>query len=477
MWPAYLTALVLLAIYGAHRLVLIAQYWRRARGAEPVAPELGSVRPIVTVQLPIFNERYVAARLIDAVVALDWPRDRLEIQVLDDSTDDTADICAERVCALRAAGFDIDHLRRARRDGFKAGALAEGLRRARGSLLLILDADFLPPPDLLQRTLGHFADPNIGMVQVRWEHINRDYSPLTRVQALLLDGHFVVEQSVRARTGKLFNFNGTAGVWRREAIEQAGGWQHDTLTEDLDLSYRALLRGWRFEYLLGVAAPAELPVDMNAFKSQQFRWAKGSVQVARKLLGRLFASDLPRPVKIEAFFHLTQNVPYLITLVLALLAVPALALRDRHGLSESLAVDLPLLVLTTGTIVAYCVTSQRALRAESPWRVGLRVPMLIAVTAGICVNQARAVIEGLCGLESDFVRTPKHGIVARGQAWRRARYRGARSLVPLAELALAGYFAFAVVCAIAAGRPLALPILGLFFAGFAYVGVRSLLRL
>ena len=370
----------------------------------------------------------------------------------------------------RARGLDIVHLHRADRSGFKAGALEAGLACARGELVLVLDADFVPAPSLLRAVVGHFDDPCVGMVQVRWEHINRQHSSLTRVQALLLDGHFVVEQVVRSRTGRFFNFNGTAGIWRRAAITAAGGWHHDTLTEDLDLSYRALLAGWDFVYVLGHAAPAELPVDMNAFKSQQFRWAKGSIQVARKLLPAVLRADLPRRVKLEAAVHLTQNVPYLLTLLLVLLSVPALALREQ----QSLWLHIPMLAGTAITLGAYCITSQTALAVDRWWRVVLRLPWLVAITVGICVNQARAVIEGVIGHQSPFVRTPKLGATAAKPSWwRTAHYRGARSLVPVAELSLAVYLGVASALVMADGRPTAAPFLALACAGFVYVGVRS----
>jgi len=471
-WIAYLVVLALLALFGMHRLWLTVSYWRGGRGLAST-PELPAELPTVTVQLPLFNELYVARRLIDAVAELDWPRDRLEIQILDDSTDETSELCRRRAAELRAAGFDVTHLHRRDRHGFKAGALQAGLSRSRGDLILVLDADFLPPRDLLRNVVGHFRDPSVGMVQVRWEHLNRDFSALTRIQALLLDGHFVVEQSVRSRTGRFFNFNGTAGIWRREAIEGAGGWHCDTLTEDLDLSYRALLAGWRFEYLVGLAAPAELPVHMNAFKSQQFRWAKGSIEVARKLLPRVMRAPVPFRVKLEAFFHLTQNVPYLLTLLLVLLVVPVLAIREWQFQPW---LDLPLLVGTTGVLAGYCLTSQRVLSREGALRVLLRLPVLVAVTAGISVNQTRAVLEGAIGHRSEFVRTPKHGITARGQSWLDKKYRGLRSLVPFAELALALYLLVAFTAVVAAGRWTAMPILGVFAAGFAYVGTLSLLR-
>lgn len=490
-WTAYWAILVLLGVYAGHRLFLIGLYWSTARDLRVTRspPPLPDELPTVTVQLPLFNEMYVAARLIDAVAALDWPIDRLQIQVLDDSTDETSDICRERARSLTALGYDVEHLHRTDRTGFKAGALEAGLASAKGDYILILDADFVPPSSLLRETVGHLCgDPDLGMVQVRWEHLNRRSNALTRVQALLLDGHFVVEQSVRARTGRFFNFNGTAGLWRRQAIIDAGGWQHDTLTEDLDLSYRALLRGWRFEYLLGRSAPAELPADVNGFKSQQFRWAKGSVQVARKLLFSLLRADVPARVKIDGFFHLTQNVPYLLTLTLVLLSVPALALRPA-GPSEFLWLHLPASLVTLATLGAYCVTSQRAL-THDPWWALAQVPMLIAVTVGICVNQSRAVIEGALGKPSEFVRTPKHGLTDRSEGragsagegphrahrWRAMKYRGVRDLIPIAELAMGLYMGFALLLMTLEQRFWGLPFFFLLALGFTYIGVGSVLR-
>lgn len=473
-WIAYLITLGLLATYGAHRLTLTIRYWRtrsQEQPPRPLPPEL----PVVTVQLPLFNERCVAERLIDAVVALDWPRERLQIQVLDDSTDETTSLCGAKIAHLRAAGHEIEHLHRKERTGFKAGALEAGLQRAMGKILLVLDADFVPPPQLLRDTVGCFEDPDVGMVQVRWEHLNRESDLLTRLQALLLDGHFVIEQTARARSGLFFNFNGTAGLWRREAIEQAGGWHHDTLTEDLDLSYRALLHGWRFVYMPQHMAPAELPADVNAFKSQQFRWAKGSVQVARKLLPRILRAPVPLRVKMEAFLHLTQNVPYLMTLVLLLLTGPALVLQPA-GTTESLWIHLPMLLGTGTTLGTYCVISQRAL-GRSVMRTLLHLPALIAVAAGISVNQARAVVEGAIGHASEFVRTPKRGLTGVQRCKRGKSYRGLRNLTYLAELALAAYCAGFLVILAASGRLVTAIPLALFAAGLTYIGIRSVFRL
>jgi cellulose synthase/poly-beta-1,6-N-acetylglucosamine synthase-like glycosyltransferase len=472
-WATYLVALFLLAVYGAHRLFLTIQYWRVRDRGRPAAA-LPAALPVVTVQLPLFNERYVAARLIDGVASLDWPRDRLQIQVLDDSTDDTSAICRDKVEALRRAGYDAEHLHRADRAGFKAGALAQGLASARGEFLLILDADFLVPPDLLRNTIGHFADAAVGMVQVRWGHINRAHNVLTRIQALLLDSHFVIEQTARARSGRLFNFNGTAGVWRRETILDAGGWQHDTLTEDLDLSYRALLRGWRFVYLDDQVAPAELPADANAFKSQQYRWAKGSIEVARKLLPQVLRSSLRPAVKLEAFFHLTQNVPYLLTALLLLAAGPALVLRQGTT-TDMLWLHAPMLLVTAVTFGAYCVVSQRAL-GRSVWKTLLLLPALVAIIAGISLNQARAVLEGALGQPSAFVRTPKQGGTEPRAARPRARYRSPRSLIALAESALAVHFCIFLALACLGGLWASAVSMALFACGFAYVGTRSLQR-
>ncbi|MCG8417015.1 MAG: glycosyltransferase [Proteobacteria bacterium] len=500
-WMAYWTVLAILGLYGGHRLFLTVQCRRCPSSVadRPPSPSPSDELPMVTVQLPLYNERYVAERLIDAVAALDWPRTRLEIQILDDSTDDTTARCQARAAGLRAAGYTVELLHRSERKGYKAGALEAGLGRARGELVLILDADFVPPVELLRHTIGYFSDPDVALVQVRWDHLNREASTLTRVQALILDGHFAVEQKARHATGRYFNFNGTAGIWRREAVEQAGGWHHDTLTEDLDLSYRALLAGWRFVYLTHTAAPAELPMGVTAFKSQQFRWAKGSIQVARKLLPRVLRAPVSTRIKLEAFFHLTQNLPYLATLALVLLYVPALILRPSSAV-EALALHVPSLGLAAITLGVYCTTSQRVLGRGS-WRALTRLPALIAITVGICVNQSRAVIEGALGHRSPFVRTPKCGVISRqalrseantehsgrskptGTARRGVRrklaglpYRGLRDLTPIAEIALAMYFAAFAGLAAVDGRWSVIPVLLLFCAGFAYVGALSALR-
>jgi len=464
---AYLVVLGLLAVYGLHRAHLVYLYLRH-RARDTAGPTRRFTEPpIVTVQLPLYNERYVSERLIDAVARLRWPVDRLEIQVLDDSTDETSAICARKVADLRERGFDAKHLQRPGRAGFKAGALEHGLASARGELLLVFDADFVPGPDVLERAVDLFTDERVAMVQLRWDHLNRSYSLLTATQALLLDAHFVVEHGARFRSGRFFNFSGTAGLWRKAAIVDAGGWQHDTLTEDMDLSYRAQLRGWRFVFLEDSTVPAELPVEMSAFKSQQFRWAKGQMQVARKLLPAVLASDLPLRVKLEAFFHLTNNVAYALLLLVCVLALPNL-----WAWRAPAVVDGPLFAGASLAMAVFYALSQRGV-AGGPLHALVRLPCVMALCAGLAVNQARAVVEALVGRESDFVRTPKHGVVARRQRWANLDYRGARSLTSVAEILLFGYCLVAAALAAAVGHWLTVPFLVIFSLGFGYVGALS----
>jgi cellulose synthase/poly-beta-1,6-N-acetylglucosamine synthase-like glycosyltransferase len=473
---AYLVVFIALAVYGFHRSQLVFLYYRyRSQRPEPLGrlPEL----PKVTVQLPLFNEMYVASRLLDSVAKIRYPRELFEIQVLDDSTDETQEICKKKVEELRERGLDISYVHRTDRTGFKAGALENGLKTAKGEFILVFDADFLPEPDILERTIHFFSDPKIGMVQVRWDHLNRDYSTLTQMQALMLDGHFIIEHTARHRSGRFFNFNGTGGIWRRSAIHDAGGWQHDTLTEDMDLSYRAQLRGWRFVYLPDVVSPAELPVEMNSFKSQQFRWAKGSIQVAKKLLPTILRSDVPFRVKLEAFFHLTNNFAYPLLLLLSLLLLPNLLVRTHHGLREVVLIDLPLFFGTTLSVAAFYITSQREIDRQGWLRTLKRLPLMMSLGIGLCINQTRAVLEALMARQSgEFVRTPKHGVVARVERWSTKKYRAAKTIVPALEISFAAYFGLAMLLAMKNGHWLSMPFLLLFFVGYAYVGVLSVFQ-
>ncbi len=474
----YFAILICLSVYGVHRTYLVYLYTRYRRnvpasGDRKTGNELHRALPYVTVQLPIYNEMYVAERLISAVAAFDYPPTRLEIQVLDDSTDETCQIAQRAVEHWVKRGRDIHYLPRRLRTGFKAGALAAGLRHAKGELIAIFDADFVPSPDFLRRSVPAFIDPHIGMVQARWEHLNRDYSLLTRVQAMLLDAHFVLEHGARNRAGCFFNFNGTAGIWRRVAIESAGGWHHDTLTEDLDLSYRAQLEGWRFRFLPDVPAPAELPVEVNAFKVQQHRWVKGSVQTCRKLLPAVLRAELPGRIKLEAALHLTANFNYLLMTALALVVVPVLFIRQSMEMNGLLLVELPLFGAATLSVVNFYAVSQRELRAD--WLARLKyIPALIALGIGLSVNNTRAVLGALSASRGDFARTPKYGVTQRSDGWTTKRYRQMGQMQPFVEIGLGFYFTAAVLYAVSVGMLASLPFLMLFQMGFLFTGLLSL---
>jgi cellulose synthase/poly-beta-1,6-N-acetylglucosamine synthase-like glycosyltransferase len=467
----YYLVLAALAVYGAHRILMVRLYYRHRQDAPHPAGELLPL-PRVTVQLPIYNEVYVVERLIEAAAAIDYPRELLEIQVLDDSTDETLDIAARAVARHRARGLDISHITRPTRDGYKAGALQAGLAIAKGEFLAIFDADFVPRPDVLRQALPYFSTPAVGMVQARWDHLNRDYSLLTRIQSIFLDGHFVIEHTARNRSGRFFNFNGTAGLWRRRCLEDAGGWQSDTLTEDLDASYRAQLAGWSFVYLKDLVVPAEVPVDMNGFKSQQHRWAKGSIQTGRKLLPAIFRSRFPLKVKIEAFFHLTNNVSYLFVVILALLIVPAIIIRERIGWRRVAILDFPLFFGATFSFIAFYVSSQKEIGRG--WKSTLRcMPFLMSLGIGLSVNNLHAVLEGLFDRKSEFTRTPKYRIEGGSGEWRSKKYRAGANYSLVGEVLLAGYFLGATIFAAAQNYWVGVPFLLVFFNGFAYTALLS----
>src|SRR3954447_12122124 len=402
----YMSVLIGLSAYGIHRYVIIYLFLKhRKRSAVPAGrfEEL----PNVTMQLPIFNEVYVVERLLRSVSEIDYPKDRLHIQVLDDSTDDTRELTASCVSELRSRGFNAELIHRSDRTGFKAGALETGLGTAQGDFVCILDADFVPQPDLLKRTIHFFTDPKVGMIQTRWGHLNRGYSLLTRVQAMFLDGHLLLEQTARSRSGRFFNFNGTAGLWRRTCIQDAGGWQHDTLTEDLDLSYRAQLNGWRFIFLADLVTPAELPVDMNGFKSQQHRWTKGSIQTCTKLLPTVWRAKLPLLIKLEATAHLTSNFAYLLLFFLCILLQPSMGgMGHGPGNWRTLLVDIAVFFSASAPAAVFYVCCQRELYPKSWVKEVMLMPALIALGIGLAVNNARAVLEALVGHQSEFTRTP-----------------------------------------------------------------------
>jgi cellulose synthase/poly-beta-1,6-N-acetylglucosamine synthase-like glycosyltransferase len=471
---AYFFVLVILAVYGWHRYYLVYLYMRN-KDRQPVPNGVLERLPMVTIQLPIYNEMYVTDRLIDAVCQIDYPRDLLEIQVLDDSTDETRGIAQRAVDRHAARGIDITYIHRVDRTGYKAGALEGGLRTAKGEYVAIFDADFIPPADFLIRTVPFFADPAIGMVQARWGHINQDYSLLTKIQSILLDGHFVLEHGGRNRAGHFFNFNGTAGIWRRSAIADAGGWQHDTLTEDLDLSYRAQLRGWKFVFLPDLIAPAEVPVEMNAFKSQQHRWAKGSVQTCLKVLPRILASNLPVAVKAEAFFHLTANFNYPLMCVLSVLMAPSMVIRYNMGWYEMLLIDIPLFFAATASVANFYMVCQRELHRD--WLTRAKyLPFLMSIGIGLAVNNTRAVVEAVFRKESEFTRTPKYHVETQADEWLGKKYRQSFIVQPVVELTLGLYFTATVFYALGNGIYGTIPFLVLFQIGFLYTGLLSIMQ-
>lgn len=471
----YFLLLVVLAIFGAHRYYNLSIYLKtRNQKIEPKGyfEEL----PPVTVQIPVYNEKYVIARVIDAVCRLDYPKEKLQIQVLDDSTDDTTAIAAEKVRFYKAQGFDIELYHRNHRKGYKAGALEDGLKVAKGDFIAIFDADFVPPRDFLKKIIHYFTDPKVGMVQARWGHINRSTNLLTKVQSIFLDGHFLIEHVARNRSGRFFNFNGTAGIWRKEAIFDAGGWEHDTLTEDIDLSYRAQMKGWKFIYLPEIVVPAELPVDIHAFKTQQHRWAKGAMQVAKKLLPVIFRSNLRFDIKAEAFFHMCGNIAYLLMVPFSLLVFPVMLLRRGLGLEKLIIIDAPLFILATASVGAFYLVTIKDLYKDWPSMVKY-LPALMAIGIGLAVNNAWAVVEALLDKPSEFERTPKYGIVSEKQDWRRKIYKGRRTWVTWIELLLAVYFNFAVYSAIKHGVFVSLPFVMLFQYGYTYMATLSIIQM
>jgi cellulose synthase/poly-beta-1,6-N-acetylglucosamine synthase-like glycosyltransferase len=435
-------------IYSAHRWLVLWRAWRDGRDARVPAPAHPASQehvrrwPTVTVQLPVYNEPRVVRRLIAAAAALDYPRELLEIQVLDDSTDGTSSLAAREAELQRARGVDVRHMKRGVRDGHKAGALAGGLDRARGELVAVFDADFLPAPDFLRRLVPRFDDPGIGMAQARWTHLNRPETLLTAAQAVMLDAHFLLEHETRARRGLYFNFNGTAGLWRRSCIVDAGGWRNDTLTEDLDLSYRAQLRGWRLAYDSSVEVPGELPADIAALKSQQRRWARGSIQTARRVLPKLIRRPLPLALKLEAFVHLTGNAAYPLLLLLGLLMLPLMSSLGHPA--DVWMIQLAVVLLGALPVALFLIQGQR--RAGRPARrIALEVPAAFALGIGLSFNNALAVIRGLGPRLGEWERTPKSG--SRGERLAAPRERAGWRNAGAAELALAAYFVLTAAAA------------------------------
>jgi cellulose synthase/poly-beta-1,6-N-acetylglucosamine synthase-like glycosyltransferase len=486
-WPvttflvAWVTILVVVCAYGVHRWSLVYLYYKHRRNLPKLQACFADL-PRVTIQLPMYNEQFVARRIIENTCKIDYPKDKLQIQVLDDSTDDTVQIAGDAVVEMRGQGFDIQYIHRTNRQGYKAGALCEGLKTATGEFVAIFDADFIPPPDILRGQIHYFTDPRVGMVQARWEHINRDHSLLTKTQAVLLDGHFVIEHGARNRSGRFMSFNGTAGTWRRSTIEDAGGWQHDTLTEDLDLSYRAQMKGWKFIFLPNLASPAELPPEMNAFKAQQHRWAKGGAQTCKKLLPRILRSKLPWRIKAEAWFHLTSCVVYVFMVAMTILLFPALWFKFtlfQDHLFGRVLFDASLFVIATCSASSFYVCCERELSRS--WSDSLKyLPFLMALGVGIALNNALAAIEGFFGECGEFVRTPKFGVQHQTDAtWHRKvgffGHKGTRQI--LAELLLAIYLTVCAVMCFTHAREkvtIGVPFLLIFMVGYWYVSLTSI---
>lgn len=467
----YFGILTILSIYGCHRYYLVYLYYRFKKNI-PRPPQKFEKLPKVTVQLPIYNEMYVIERLLNSVKQINYPKDLFEIQVLDDSTDGTkkiAEVLTEQLCLQ---GFNIHYLHRSNRHHFKAGALDAGLKLTSSEFIYVFDADFIPEPNIILDTIHYFTDPKIGMVQTRWGHINRDYSLLTELQSIFLDGHFVIEHTARNRSGRFFNFNGTAGVWRKQAIISGGGWEADTLTEDLDLSYRAQLKDWKFVYLPDSVTPAELPVEMNAFKAQQHRWVKGSIQTARKLLAKIWESHIPLSTKIEATFHLTNNFSYLLMMVLFVLLLPAMFVRFEQGWHQIVFIDFPLFFASFFSVSAFYICSQKEIYKN--WIERLKyIPLISSIGIGLSINNAKAVWEALRHQETPFLRTPKYGVHAAADSWKTVKYKGKKTKLIWLELTMAIYFGILAIFSLLTGRYIMTPFMGMFFFGFIYTWTLS----
>lgn len=475
----YTTSIVILCIYAVHRYYLIFLYWKcykKRENRKNIKWPDEKPFPAVTVQLPIYNEMYVVERLIDSVCNINYPKDLLEVQVLDDSTDDTCKIANEKVKEWKNKGFNINYIHRDTREGFKAGALANGLKYCNGEYILIFDADFISPSDILFSMLPYFLDEKVGMVQTRWGHINSNYSLLTKLQAMFLDAHFMIEHTARNYSGKFFNFNGTAGIWRKETIINAGGWHYDTLTEDLDLSYRAQLKGWEFIFLPNLVCPAELPVEINSFKAQQRRWAKGSIQTGKKILPEIWRSKkLSFLVKFEATIHLFANFGYVFTTLLAFLFPLSLFARNHLNLRNFLYGEIIVFLLATVPILTYFAYAQKEIYGPNKMKLAY-LPSLVAVGIGISLNNAIAVFEAFVNKKSSFNRTAKFMIEKKGDNWNNKVYKTPVDILPLIEIFGVVYLYITLLYALKINMWGSVPFVFLFLYGYSYVGIFSVLQ-
>lgn len=480
----YFFVLFGLSAYGLHRFMIVVLYLKHSR-KKPQPQATFHDLPPVTLQLPCFNEQHVMRRLLRAVAKIDYPQDKLQIQVLDDSTDNTTDICREEVKKLLQQGFDISLIHRTDRTGFKAGALQNALASTKSDYIFILDADFVPDPDILHQTIHYFTDPKIGLIQTRWEHLNRTHNLLTRIEAMFLDGHFELEQTARNRSGRFFTFNGTAGIWRKSCIEDAGGWNHDTLNEDMDISYRAQIKGWKFIFLNDVTTPAELPITMDGFKTQQHRWTKGSIQICKKFLIPIWKSNVPFICKLEATAHLTTNFAYLLLFALLFLILPrqnsgaaTLQWFEAHGLSENL-LNLPLFFFGNVSIVLFYIIGQKIVRPKT-WLTDICfLPLLLALGVGLSINNAKAVIEAIFNKKSPFIRTPKQGDI-RDKSSNKPKQTpikktynllSIKSLTPIVEFAFGIFFSIVILDNILNNNWISVAFLIIFPMGFFYTSL------
>ena len=469
----YFTVLAVLSVYGLHRYEMIRGYMKHRKQLQELPPPFDQLPP-VTIQLPLYNEKYVVERLIEETLKMDYPKHLLQIQVLDDSTDETYPFTAALVARYQAMGHPIEFHHRTNRHGYKAGALQEGLKTATGEFVAVFDADFIPPADFLMRTIHRFADPKVGVVQTRWTYLNRHYNVLTEIEAMLLDGHFVLEHAARAGEGLFFNFNGTAGILRKKMIEDAGGWQHDTLTEDSDLSYRAQVKGWKFVYIPGVECPSELPVDMQGFQVQQSRWSKGLTQCAIKLLPGILRAKLPKRVKLEAWMHLTPNISYPLMIIVTALMLPVMIVRFYMGWLEMVLIDLPLIIASFWSISAFYLVAQRELFPKTWKRAIFFLPALMAAGVALTVNNTRSVMEAIFRVQTAFARTPKYAIGESKMKLENVKYRSRIGWLPYIEIAFGSYFAYMVVFAIDSMNYLAVPFLLLFVSGYFWAASTKL---
>ncbi len=469
----YIFSLFVLLVFSSHGFIMI-YYHNKFEKKEHDKTGQNEFNSTVTIQLPLYNEMYVAERLIDSVCEIDYNKAKLEIQVLDDSTDETVDIVRKKVEEKFNLGFNILHIRRQNREGFKAGALKEGLKTATGDYIAIFDADFLPKKDFLKSTLQYFADDNVGMVQTRWEHLNEDFSLLTKIQALALNGHFVIEQTVRNKAGFFINFNGTGGVWKKSCIEDAGNWHADTLTEDLDLSFRAQLKGWKFIFLRDFTTPAELPLEINALKAQQFRWTKGAIETAKKLLPMVWKANIDLKVKLQSTFHLTNNIVFPFILLAGILNVPLIFIKNS-GPYDNFFNFMSIFVLAFISSFLFYLYAQKDVYID--WRKKIVLfPIFMAGSMGFALNNTRAVIEGLISRKSEFVRTPKFNVVENEKAIVSNTYLQKMKIdnSAIIELILALYCSIGVIASIYFWEIAALPFHLMFFFGFGIVSVMSI---